>query len=110
MIDEFLNGYYGKAAPALRQVLDLYAEKASPAFLHSFNDGPNADWLDLAAMNRGTELFQQAESAVADAPEQLARVQRARLPFDGQWLRNYGRYHEQAERELIPFLGPQDPA
>ena len=110
VIDEFLNGYYGKAAPALRQVLDLYAEKASPAFLHSFNDGPNADWLDLAAMNRGTELFQQAESAVADAPEQLARVQRARLPFDGQWLRNYGRYREQAEREQIPFLGPQDPA
>jgi hypothetical protein len=94
----------------LRQVHDLYAEKASPAFLHSFNDGPNADWLDLAAMNRGTELFQQAESAVADAPEQLARVQRARLPFDGQWLRNYGRYREQAEREQIPFLGPQDPA
>jgi hypothetical protein len=110
VIDEFLNGYYGKAAPALRQVLDLYAEKASPAFLHSFNDGPNADWLDLAAMNRGTELFQQAENAVADAPEQLARVQRARLPFDGQWLRNYGRYREQAEREQIPFLGPQDPA
>jgi hypothetical protein len=110
VIDEFLNGYYGKAAPALRQVLDLYAEKASTAFLHSFNDGPNADWLDLAAMNRGTELFQQAENAVADAPEQLARVQRARLPFDGQWLRNYGRYREQAEREQIPFLGPQDPA
>jgi hypothetical protein len=110
VIDEFLNGYYGKAAPALRQVLDLYAEKASPAFLHSFNDGPEADWLDLAAMNRGTELYQQAESAVADAPEQLARVQRARLPFDGQWLRNYGRYREQAEREQIPFLGPQDPA
>jgi hypothetical protein len=110
VIDEFLNGYYGKAAPALRQVLDLYAEKASPAFLRSFNDGPNAEWLDLAAMNRGTELFQQAENAVADAPEQLARVQRARLPFDGQWLRNYGRYREQAEREQIPFLGPQDPA
>lgn len=110
VMDEFLNGYYGKAAPALRQVLDLYAEKASPAFLHSFNDGPDAGWLDLAAVNRGTELFQQAENAIADNPEQLARVQRARLPLDGQWLRNYGRYREQAEREQIPFLGPQDPA
>jgi hypothetical protein len=110
VMEEFLNGYYGKAAPALRQVLDLYAEKASPAFLHSFNDGPDAGWLDLAAMNRATELFQQAENAVADAPEQLARVQRARLPLDGQWLRNYGRYREQAEREQILFLGPQDPA
>jgi hypothetical protein len=110
VIDEFLNGYYGKGAPALRQVLDLYAEKASPAFLHSFNDGPDAGWLDLAAMNRATELFQQAENAVAANPGQLARVQQARLPLDGQWLRNYGRYREQAERGQIPFLGPQDPA
>ena len=110
VMEEFLNGYYGKAAPALSQVLGLYAEKAIPAFLHSFNDGPDAEWLDLAAMNRATELFVQAENAVADNPEQLARVQRARLPLDGQWLRNYGRYREQAEREQILFLGPQDPA
>jgi hypothetical protein len=110
VMDEFLNGYYGKAAPALRQVLDLYAEKASRAFLASWSDGPNAEWLDLAAMNRATELFQQAENAVAGDPAELARVKRARLPLDGQWLRNYGRYREQAERERIPFLGPQDPA
>ena len=110
VIDEFLSGYYGKAAPSLRQVLDLYAEKASPSFLQSFYDGPDAGWLDLAAMNRATELFQQAENSVADSPEQLARVKQARLPLEGQWLRNYGRYREQAEREQLPFLGPPDPA
>lgn len=110
VIDDFLNGYYGKAAPALRKVLDLYAEKASPAFLLSYNDGPDAEWLDLAAMNRATELFQQAENAVAGDPVELARVKRTRIPLDNQWLRSYGRYREQAEREQIPFLGPQDPA
>jgi hypothetical protein len=110
VIDEFLNGYYGKAAPALRKVLDLCAEKASPAFLLSYNDGPDAEWLDLAAMNRATELFQQAENAVAGDPVELARVKRTRIPLDNQWLRSYGRYREQAEREQIPFLGPQDPA
>ncbi|MFN6017041.1 MAG: DUF4838 domain-containing protein [Verrucomicrobiota bacterium] len=110
VIDEFLNGYYGKAAPTLRQVLDLYAEKAGPAFLRSFMDGVDAEWLDLAAMNRATELFQQAENAVAGDPAELARVKRARIPLDGQWLRGYGHYREQAEREQISFLGPQDPA
>jgi hypothetical protein len=91
-------------------VLDLYAEKASPAFLNSFREGPDAEWLDLAAMNRATELFQQAENAVAGDPVELARVKRTRIPLDNQWLRSYGRYREQAEREQIPFLGPQDPA
>ncbi len=110
VIDEFLNGYYGKAGPFLRQVLDLYAEKGSLAFLGSFNDGLDASWLDLAAMNRATELFQQAETAVARAPEELARVKRARLSLDHQWLFSYGRYREQAERDKVSFLGPQDPA
>ena len=109
VIDEFLNGYYGKAAPALRQVLDLYAEKASPAFLSANTEGLDAEWLDLAAMNRATELFQQAENAVEGNPVELARVKWARISLDNQWLRSYGRYREQADREQIPFLGPQDP-
>ena len=99
VIDEFLNGYYGKAAPALRQVLDLYAEKASPAFLSANTEGLDAEWLDLAAMNRATELFQQAENAVEGNPVELARVKWARISLDNQWLRSYGRYREQADRE-----------
>ncbi|MFN6043904.1 MAG: DUF4838 domain-containing protein, partial [Verrucomicrobiota bacterium] len=109
LIDEFLNGYYGKAAPALRQVLDLYAEKASPTFINAWGEGPDAEWLDLAAMNRATELFQQAENAVASDRVELARVKRARIPLDNQWLRSYGHYRERSAREQIPFLGPQDP-
>ncbi len=110
VIDEFLNGYYGKAGPVLRQVLELYEEKASHVFIGPCYDGIDASWLDLAAMNRATELFQQAENVVADAPDELARVRQARLPLDHQWLLHYGRYRDQAEREKAPFLGPQDPA
>ncbi len=110
IMDEFLNGYYGKAGPELRQVLDLFAEYGSKVRLPAWDVGTQAPWLDLAAMNRATERFRDAEAAVADDPVTLARVKRARLSLDHQWLQGYVNYREEAEQKGLPFLGPQDPA
>jgi hypothetical protein len=108
IITDFLNGYYGKAGPILQQYLDLLAAKGKDARLSSWMPGPDAGWLDLDAMDRGTELFDQAQAAVVADADLLARVQRARLQLDHQWLRGYQLYRLAAAETGKPFLGPQD--
>jgi hypothetical protein len=108
IVDEFLNGYYGEAGPELRQVLDIVASAGSKVRLPSCDAGPHAGWLDVKAMNRATELFQRAEAVVAKNPVALARVKRARLSLDHQWIQGYAGYREQARQEAVSFLGPQD--
>jgi len=110
IINEFVKGYYGKAGPFVQQVLDIFENKASKVRMGSYNEGPYASWLDLEAMNRATELFQKAEVAIADDPVVFARVKRARISLDHQWLRGYASYREQAKNRGVKFLGPQDPA
>jgi len=109
IMDEFLNGYYGKAGPLLRDVMDVVAKSGAKVRLHSYEVGPYASWLDLEAMNRATELFQMAEAAVTDDPVKLARVKHARISLDHQWLQGYAGYKEQEKQKNIRFLGPQDP-
>ena len=109
LITDFLNGYYGKAGPILQQYLDLLAAWGKDVRLSCWRPGPDAAWLDLNAMDRGTELFDQAQAAVAADPAILARVQRARLQLDHQWLRRYRAYRLAATEKGTPFLGQQDP-
>ena len=109
LIDEFLRGYYGAAAPALGEAMAALQERAKGHRL-TWHDGPDAHWLDLATMNRVTELLSRAEAAVAAEPELLMRVRRSRLSIDHQWLRGYGLYRQQAAQQGVDFLGPADPA
>lgn len=81
-IDEFLDGYYGTAAPALRRYIDLIHGKAKmdAAHFHIF-DGPKPDFFTDDLVTRAESLFDQAEKAAADKPAVLHRVQVARLPI-----------------------------
>ena len=106
LIDDFLHGYYGKAAPFLRQYLDLLQEKGKDTHLPSWKAGADAPWLDLEAMNRATRLFDAALAATADDPVTHSRVQRARLPLEHQWLRGYKTYRHEAEQTGKDWLGP----
>jgi len=110
IINEFLAGYYGKAGPLVNHVLDVFEQLGSKVRMDSYQEGPYASWLDLEAMNRATELFQEAEAAVADDPITFARVKRSRLSLDHQWLRGYAGYRWQAKNKGVNFFGPQDPA
>ena len=110
IMDEFVVGYYGKAGPLVKQVLNGFEKLGSKVRMHAYSEGPYASWLDLEAMNRATELFREAEAAVAEDPLTLARVKRARISLDHQWLRGYAGYREQAKNKGAAFLGPQDPA
>jgi hypothetical protein len=85
VMDDFLNGYYGKAGPLVRRYIDaLHAalertgaklDIYEPPAVHADDDLSTAD---IAAYNA---IFDKAEAAVAGDPAVLGRVRTARLPL-----------------------------
>ncbi|MBN2308730.1 MAG: DUF4838 domain-containing protein [Candidatus Hydrogenedentes bacterium] len=110
LIREFMNGYYGPAAKPLLKYIELIhdAVEESGAYLRCYM-GDTAAWFPLAAVNRATRLFDEAEKRVAANPALLKRVRRARMPLNHVWLNRYHRLKREARIENRPFLGPDDP-
>jgi hypothetical protein len=109
LIREFLDGYYGPAGRALAEYQELLASRVGQASISCYW-GPRVaeDWLDLDTMNRATELFDEAAAAVAADPLLTARVRRARIALDHQWLCRHAGYRYQSEQQNKPFRGPAD--
>ncbi len=110
LIDEFLQGYYGPAAPHLREYLKVIndAGERSGKYIRCFMPDTSA-WLTLDDLNRATELFASAEAAVAGNATLAARVRRERLPLDHVWLSRYRALKRSAQLQSKPFRGPDDP-
>jgi hypothetical protein len=106
LIAEFVRGYYGKAAQPVMAYLDHIAACGGdlPGGLPGAETATG--WLDLAAMNRATQLLDEARAAAADDPALEPRVARLRLCLDHQWLLGWRHYRDQADRAGQPFLGP----
>jgi hypothetical protein len=86
LIDDFLQGYYGAAAPMIRAYIDGMhdALDASGAGLNIFGNpvAARSSYLTAELIASYNELFDRAEGAVAAEPELLMRVQHARLPLE----------------------------
>jgi len=108
LIMDFLNGYYGKAGPVLKNYLDLLDAKSRKVKIGSCGGETDASWMDLDAMNKATKLFDKAEAAASDDSVILNRVKRARLQLEHQWLCRYSTYKKDAAVGHKPFLGPID--
>ncbi|MCK5802603.1 MAG: DUF4838 domain-containing protein, partial [Lentisphaeria bacterium] len=83
LIDTFLRGYYGKAAPHLRRYLDLLhdsAEDSGVALRCYMKD--TAKWLPKEVFEKAMGIYDEALAAVADDPVLHRRVRRERLPLD----------------------------
>ncbi len=87
LVDDFLRGYYGKAAPHLRRYIDLMHQPVREgktetadrrAHVHIF-DPPTAPYLRSELLEQAQRIFDSAERAVRNEPDVLARVQHARL-------------------------------
>jgi hypothetical protein len=113
LVNEFLTGYYGAAAPYLWEYLSLMssAVRRSGTYLgyYSGNTQDTTKWLTLDDLSRATRLFGDAMSAVRNDPVLCERVRRERLPVDVVWLQRYDELKRQAVREGRKFLGPQNP-
>lgn len=82
--ETFIHGFYGPAAPMIRQYLDelqrAAAEKGSRATTVVTPD--QLDYLDSDFVTRAQALFDGAEQAVGGDAPLLRRVRHARLPLD----------------------------
>jgi hypothetical protein len=85
MIDEFLAGYYGAAAPHLRAYIDLVHDEvvASGEELVLYGNPALAmeSWLRPEVLVEARAHFDAADSAVRTHPDHAERVRTARLPL-----------------------------
>jgi hypothetical protein len=85
IIDEYLNGYYGAAAPYIRQYIDtMRASLVSTKFqLNIFGSPEDAKdtYLSADMMKVYNAQIDQAQKAVAKSPDLVGRVKIARLPM-----------------------------
>jgi hypothetical protein len=79
---EFLEGYYGPAAPPIRAYIDLLTAKVRDENLHMYIwEGPHARFLTEDVLTRANELLDDAERLAEGDAELLHRVQVARIPL-----------------------------
>jgi len=81
LVNEFVEGYYGPAAPHIKAYLTIThdAVEASGDWLGCFQE-TNAKFLSLDTLSQGWSCLQAAEQAVANDPDLRFRVQVAELP------------------------------
>ncbi|NLC59405.1 MAG: DUF4838 domain-containing protein [Armatimonadetes bacterium] len=109
LIREFLEGYYGAAAPHLQAYLDTVHDAVEregvrlPCYVTDTSPFLKPDDIDQATLH-----FRKAEEAVAGDPVLAKRVRRARLPLDLVWLTRYQALRRHAQVNGKPFLGPED--
>ncbi len=110
LIEEFMTGYYGPAAPFLIEYIQVMTEAVRRSDVHLRCYMPDTrKWLTLDDLNRATRLFARASEAVQKDPVLAARVRRERLPIDLVWLQQYDSLKRDARRDGTEFLGPEDP-
>lgn len=97
LIDEFLDGYYGKQpARHLRAYLKLMSGAARGFYMGCFAS-PNAPYLSYDVLVRAENIMKKAEAAAAGNPDLIWRVRQARLPIWYAWLARW----EHLRRECL---------
>ncbi len=87
LLTEFTNGYYQEAGPFVKSYVDLIHSKIKEHpdfFLFLYGDPSEAfsSYLNPSLLEEYSNLFDQAEKAVAEKPSIMARVKMARLGVD----------------------------
>ncbi|MEI6499650.1 MAG: DUF4838 domain-containing protein [Armatimonadota bacterium] len=84
VVDTFLNGYYGPAAPHIRRYLAFVKEKAlqAPPSYPIWGSADRIQYLDQAFFERSQAIFGDAERALADVP----KAEAFRRHVDWAWL------------------------
>ncbi len=83
LINEFVDNYYGAAAPWIKKYIDIIHSpgRADPAMSVRIAGGLDAPWLTPEVIAAGMTTLLDAERAVANDPVLLQRVQHALLPI-----------------------------
>jgi hypothetical protein len=102
VMNDFLKGYYGKAAPYIRQYIDdmrvALLSSGKPLRIFGTPNEAATSYLTPALIAGYEKIFDQAETIVADSAEILERVRIARLPLKFAIM-------EQAKKNFAGELG-----
>jgi hypothetical protein len=80
LVRDFCKGYYGAAGSSIYQYLRLLHDQLQQQNVHLYiYDSPNASYLSPTMLKKANQLFDQAQSAVKSHPDELSRVQEARM-------------------------------
>ncbi len=79
---EFLNGYFGAAAPHLQSYIEMLLDEVTDNDIHMhLYTNPGQGYLSDVILAKAGEYFDLAEAAVVDDAELLERVKVARMPL-----------------------------
>ena len=79
---DFLQGYYGEAWEPIEEYIGMLHDKVADEDIHMhLYTNLAMGYMPDEVLARANELFDEAESAVADDPELLERVRVARMPL-----------------------------
>jgi hypothetical protein len=82
-MNEFLDGYYGKAAKPIRQYVDLIHDWVQEKNIHLVIWAPpSSPHLTTELLQKADALWQEAEKLAADQPDVLRRVKVSRMSVD----------------------------
>ena len=117
-MNEFLEGYYGAAAPLIRKYIDILHDRVEKENIHcSIWIPPTHPHLTDELLVEADKLWQSAEEAVKDDPTLLQRVkigrmsvdyailERARLAPDKEPLGSLAKKRFQPFVDMIPIAG-----
>lgn len=92
LLNDFLKGYYGKAAPYIyKYIIDLHQGLKVSGLKLGIYDNPviaAGSYLSPEKLETYQHLFDQAEAAVKSDPSVLKRVMECRLPVEYAFLTN----------------------
>ena len=111
LMDDFLTGYYGKAAPHLARLIELIdnGPKTKKQFVGCYHKG--APFLTAQEKLEAVRLMDAAVAAAeAEGAPFAERVRRERLSIDHMLLLNYAILRDLATKNGPAWNRPQDPA
>jgi hypothetical protein len=94
LIQEFLDGYYGAAGEPLGRYLELM-QKASQGYNLGCYTPSDAPFLHFEPLAKAETLWQEAEHAVANNDQLLARVRQGHLAVQCVWLARWDALREE---------------
>jgi hypothetical protein len=109
LTDEFLQGYYGAAAPYLKQYLNTVEQAFLAQNRRLSTTNTDYSFFTLNVTNKCIQLFNNAQAAVKEDKILSQRVRRERLSLDIMVLYRYHILKRIAAASGERFLGPVDP-
>lgn len=102
-IDDFMHGYYGDAAPLVREYFDKLQNLVQDPNIHlGVFDNLNASWLTAEFLDDAVKLWQEAEERTKSNPVIYYNVCKSAIPV------HYARYMKQPSISSFEYVWDND--